>query len=59
MLEQLAADFDHASKIYAEKHGIDRDPDWFVLKMQEEMGELTQAWNRRTGRARARDRDLK
>jgi NTP pyrophosphatase (non-canonical NTP hydrolase) len=57
MLEQLTADFDNASRSYVEKHGIERDPDWFVLKMQEEMGELTQAWNRRTGRARAKGRD--
>ncbi len=58
MLEKLAGDFDNASRLYVEKHGIERDPDWYVLKLQEEMGELTQAWNRRSGRARAKGRDV-
>ncbi|TCU27827.1 MazG-like nucleotide pyrophosphohydrolase family protein [Rhizobium azibense] len=33
-------------------NGIERDPDWYLLKLQEEMGELTQAWNRMSGRGR-------
>lgn len=56
MLEKLAAQFEAASARYAEDNGIERDPDWFVLKLQEEMGELTQAWNRKTGRGRAKGR---
>lgn len=65
MLERLAGQFETASAAYAETHGIERDPDWFVLKLQEEIGELTQAWNRATGRGRKKgkseedlDRDL-
>ncbi|MBW6421006.1 pyrophosphatase [Rhizobium sp. XQZ8] len=56
MLEKLAAQFEAASARYAEDNGIKRDQDWFVLKLQEEMGELTQAWNRKTGRGRAKGR---
>ena len=56
MLEDLADKFERASKIYAEANGLERDPDWFLLKLQEEMGELTQAWNRLTGRGRAKGR---
>ncbi len=40
------------SDIYAGKYAIDRDDDWFLLKLQEEMGELTQAHIRLSGRGR-------
>ncbi len=56
MLEKLVAQFEAASADYAENHGMLRDPDWFLLKLQEEMGELTQAWNRATGRGRRKGR---
>jgi len=56
MLEKLSAQFEAASADYAKTNGIERDPDWFVLKLQEEMGELTQAWNRKTGRGRTKGR---
>jgi NTP pyrophosphatase (non-canonical NTP hydrolase) len=52
MLSALMEQFERASARYAAEHGIDRDPDWFVLKLQEEMGELTQAWNKVSGRGR-------
>ncbi|WP_411969678.1 pyrophosphatase [Rhizobium sp. 3T7] len=35
---------------------IRRDADWFLLKLQEEIGELTQAWNRVSGRGRRKGR---
>lgn len=56
MLRQLADQFEAASISYVEAYGLQRDADWFVLKMQEEMGELTQVWNKLTGRGRRRDR---
>lgn len=52
MLGSLSRQFEDASRTYAEQNGIIRDPDWFMLKLQEEVGELTQAFNRRTGRGR-------
>lgn len=58
MLPDLAEKFESASKTYAEENGVERDPDWFLLKLQEEMGELTQAWNRLTGRGRAKGRSV-
>jgi NTP pyrophosphatase (non-canonical NTP hydrolase) len=56
MLQRLADQFEAASLGYVSAHGLDRDADWFVLKMQEELGELTQVWNKLTGRGRRRDR---
>ncbi|ADB31726.1 conserved hypothetical protein [Kribbella flavida DSM 17836] len=41
---------------YGESLGIERDGDWFLLKLQEEVGELTQAYLQVTGRARPKNR---
>ena len=54
MLSDLMQQFESASAKYAEVNGIERDPDWFMLKLQEEVGEVTQAWNRLTGRGRTK-----
>jgi NTP pyrophosphatase (non-canonical NTP hydrolase) len=62
MLETIQDQFEAASAGYAEANGIVRDSDWFVLKMHEEIGELTQVWNRLSGRGRRRglsDNELK
>lgn len=40
------------SDIYARNYGIDRSGDWYLLKLQEEMGELTQAYLDASGRSR-------
>ena len=53
-LIRLIHQFEAASTAYATSNALTRDPDWFVLKLQEEMGELTQAWNKKTGRGRPR-----
>jgi NTP pyrophosphatase (non-canonical NTP hydrolase) len=61
MLLDLMKQFEAASATYAADHGLERDDDWFVLKLQEEMGELIQIWNRVTGRGRRKgmsDADL-
>jgi excisionase family DNA binding protein len=44
------------SQAYASRFGIDRDANWFILKLQEEIGELTQAHLMLTGQARTKDR---
>jgi NTP pyrophosphatase (non-canonical NTP hydrolase) len=54
MLSELIQQFETASATYAADNGLERDDDWFVLKLQEEMGELTQIWNKTTGRGRRR-----
>lgn len=51
-LISLAARFEQASKKYAADNGISRTEEWFTLKMQEELGELTQAWMKWAGHGR-------
>ena len=51
-LKDLQADVLRISDIYAAEHNIDRDRDWALLKLQEELGELTAEHLRLTGRAR-------
>jgi NTP pyrophosphatase (non-canonical NTP hydrolase) len=51
-LRLLADDLEAVSRLYAEQFGIDRDDNWFMLKLQEEVGELTQAFLMRAGQAR-------
>jgi NTP pyrophosphatase (non-canonical NTP hydrolase) len=40
------------SDIYAERVGFERSDDWFLLKIQEELGELTAEHLRLSGRGR-------
>ena len=53
-LVALTAQFEMASTAYADANGITRNDDWFILKMQEELGELTQVWIKLTARGRKR-----
>jgi NTP pyrophosphatase (non-canonical NTP hydrolase) len=53
-LEQLSDEVEVVSRGYARAHGFTRDATWFLLKLQEEVGELTQAFLMRTGQARAK-----
>ncbi len=53
-LRQLTADVETVSQRYAEVFGIRRDDAWFLLKLQEEVGELTQAFLMRAGQARTK-----
>ncbi len=45
---------ENVSKIYTEKHSIDRDKNWFILKLQEETGELIQSYLSMIGKGRKR-----
>jgi NTP pyrophosphatase (non-canonical NTP hydrolase) len=51
-LADLSASVLRISDIYAAEHGIDRSGDWAILKLQEELGELTAEHLRMSGRAR-------
>lgn len=51
-LEELTDKVEEVSAVYARNHGIDRDATWFLLKLQEEIGELTQAFLMKAGQAR-------
>ena len=53
-LPDLADRVEAVSALYARKFGIERDADWFALKLTEEVGELTQAFLAATGRTRPR-----
>ena len=55
-LQQLADEVETVSKLYASKYRIDRDATWFLLKLQEEVGELTQAFLMKAGQARDKGR---
>ncbi|TDD24596.1 pyrophosphatase [Nonomuraea diastatica] len=57
-LRRLSDEVESVSQRYAEKLGIERDDIWFLLKLQEEVGELTQAFLMRTGRARSKGRTV-
>lgn len=52
LLKDLQASVLRISDIYAREHAIDRDRDWALLKLQEELGELTAEHLRMTSRAR-------
>jgi NTP pyrophosphatase (non-canonical NTP hydrolase) len=53
-LKDLQADVLRISDIYAREHSIDRDRDWALLKLQEELGELTKEHLNLSGRARGK-----
>lgn len=55
-MRQLIEQFETVSERYARTYDLERDGDWFLLKLLEEVGELTQAANRLSGRARAKGR---
>ena len=51
-LKALQDDVLRISDMYAREHSIERDRDWALLKLQEELGELTAEHLRLSGRAR-------
>ena len=53
-IEELSERLEKISVRYGELLDFERDADWFLLKLQEEMGELTQAYLQHTGRARSK-----
>lgn len=40
---------------YAEVYAVDRTPEWMLLKLMEELGELSQAWLVASGQGRDRN----
>ena len=56
-IHTLSEEVEEISKIYSEKYNIERDSDWFVFKLQEEIGELTQAYLMLRGRARMKGKN--
>jgi len=56
-LAQIQADSEAVSRLYASRCDIRRDDDWYLLKMQEETGEMVSAFLRLTGRGRLKGED--
>lgn len=56
-LAELTALVAQVSDIYAQRNDIDRDADWAILKLQEELGELTDEHLRLSSRGRRKDQD--
>lgn len=52
----LESEVEAVSALYAERHDIARTDDWLMLKLGEEVGELTQAYLARSGQARDKGR---
>jgi NTP pyrophosphatase (non-canonical NTP hydrolase) len=55
-LKTLIAKIEKVSNSYSKKFKISRDKIWYLLKLQEEMGELTQAYLSMSGRARHKNK---
>jgi NTP pyrophosphatase (non-canonical NTP hydrolase) len=53
-ITSLTKDVEFVSKKYAKKYGIRRDSQWFILKLQEEMGELIQSYLMMKGKGRTK-----
>jgi NTP pyrophosphatase (non-canonical NTP hydrolase) len=52
-LRALTEAIEAVSSRYAERYGIRRDVEWCLMKLTEELGELTQAHLKRVGQARS------
>lgn len=58
-LKKLTDRLERIIEGYQKEYGIETTPDWYVMKLQEEAGELTAAHLRLTGRARPKKRTRK
>ncbi len=58
-IKQLTEQVEKVSLHYTEKFDIKRDSNWFVLKLQEELGELTQSYLMMTGKAKKKGKTEK
>ncbi len=55
-LKHLSDKVEQVSKSYSAQFKIKRDDNWHILKLQEELGELIQAYLMVKGQARAKDK---
>lgn len=54
-LNQLISQLEQVSQLYAKRFEIERNDAWFLLKLSEELGELTQSYLKMSGQARNQD----
>lgn len=55
-IKTITNEVEKISVLYTDKFGIKRDSDWFILKLQEELGELIQSYLMMIGQARKKER---
>lgn len=53
-VKQITEEVEKVSQTYTKNFKIQRDSDWFILKLQEELGELIQSYLMMTGKARTK-----
>lgn len=51
-MKQLTEDISKVSDLYAKRFSINRSSDWYLLKIQEELGEMSSTYLKCTQRAR-------
>ena len=56
-ISELINGVEEVSKYYAENHSIERSDEWFMLKLTEEVGELTQSFLKMKGQARTKGKN--
>lgn len=58
-LKSLITKIERVSELYSKKYKISRNKLWYLLKLQEEMGELTQAYLSMNGQGRHKNKTPK
>lgn len=58
-LDKLSQDVEDVSQLYSKRFKITRDDNWYVLKLQEEFGELVQSYLMMKGQGRAKNKTPK
>lgn len=58
-LKKLTIEIEKISQVYSKKYNINRDNNWHVLKLQEEMGELVQSYLMMVDQARLKHKSKK
>ncbi|MFA5135959.1 MAG: pyrophosphatase [Patescibacteria group bacterium] len=55
-IKELTRKIESISQLYSRKYKIKRSSSWFVLKLQEEVGELTQSYLMMKGKGRNKNK---
>ena len=58
-IKELIRKIEAVSQKYSKQYKIKRSSSWFILKLQEEMGELTQSYLMMKGKARTKNKSKK
>lgn len=58
-IQDLTRNLQSIANLYSKRFSIERSPDWYLIKIQEELGELSAAYLKLSGRARIQDEDNK